>query len=110
MSSNPQSTSGSGLDLSKWRNLPVMLMVVGAVGAGAGLALGGVKQFGYSWLLAFMFSLSLCLGGWFLVIVHHLFDASWSVPTRRLCEHIACLLAPTMLILFLPIAFTAKFI
>jgi hypothetical protein len=96
------------LDLSRWRNLPVILMVVGAIGAGAGLALGGVRQFAFSWLLAFMFFLSLCLGGWFLVIVHHLFDASWSVPTRRLCEHLACLLGPAMLILFLPIAFAAK--
>jgi hypothetical protein len=108
MSSDSSSSSVAGLDLAKWRNLPVILMVIGAIGAGAGLAFGGVKQFGYSWLLAFMFALSLCMGGWFLVMVHHLFDASWSVPTRRLCEHIACLFAPTMLILFLPIAFTAK--
>ncbi|HEV7925305.1 MAG TPA: hypothetical protein VGR14_08125 [Verrucomicrobiae bacterium] len=108
MSSNSASTSVPALDLSKWRNLPVILIVIGVIGAGAGLALGGVQQFAFSWLLAFMFSLSLCLGGWFLVMVHHLFDASWSVPTRRLCEHMACLLAPTMLILFLPIAFTAK--
>jgi len=108
MSSNATSFSGAGLDLAKWRNLPVILIVIGAIGAGAGLVLGGVQQFGFSWLLAFMFSLSLCLGGWFLVIVHHLFDASWSVPTRRLCEHLACLLAPTMLILFLPLALTAQ--
>jgi hypothetical protein len=108
MSPNSQSSSASGLDLSKWRNLPVILIVIGAIGAGAGLALGSVKQFAFSWLLAFMFSLSLCLGGWFLVMVHHLFDASWSVATRRLCEHIACLLAPTLLILFLPIAIFAK--
>ena len=45
-----------------------------------------VKQFGFSWLLAFMFCLSLCLGGWFLVMVHHMFDASWSVPIRRVTE------------------------
>ncbi len=108
MSSNSQSTSASELDLSRWSNLPTILIVIGAIGAGAGFAVGGAQQFGYSWLLAFMFSLSLCMGGLFLVIVHHLFDASWSVPTRRICEHMACLLAPTMLILFLPIAFTAK--
>lgn len=86
----------------------MILIVIGAIGAVAGLLLGGVKQFAYSWLLAFMFSLSLCLGAWFLAMVHHVFDASWSVATRRLCEHMACLLGPTMLILFLPIAFTAK--
>src|SRR5277367_4739112 len=103
MSSNSASSSVSGLDLSKWSNLPVILMVIGAIGAGAGLALLGVKQFAFSWLLAFMFALSLCLGGWFLLKVQHLFDASPSVATRRVCEHIACLLARTMQISFLHI-------
>ncbi len=60
------------------------------------------KQFLYSYLVAFMFFLSLCLGSLFLVILHHLFDAAWSVPTRRMLEHIASL-APVMLGLFLPI-------
>jgi hypothetical protein len=110
MSSNPPSASAPGLQLFPWRHLPMVLIDVGGIGAVAGLALCGVQQFAYSWLLAFMFSLSLCLGALFLVIVHHLFDASWSVPTRRLCEHIACLLGPTMILLFLPIAFTAKHI
>jgi hypothetical protein len=66
------------------------------------------KQFGYSWLLAFMFFLSLCLGALFLVIAHHLFDAGWSVPIRRTCEHLASMIFPWMLLLFLPIAFLAK--
>ena len=50
-----------------------------------------------------MFYLSLCLGGLFLVLLHHLFDASWSVPIRRIEEHLGCLL-PIMAALFLPIA------
>ena len=54
-----------------------------------------------------MFFLSLGLGGLFLVIVHHLFDASWSIPTRRVCEHLSCLLFPTMGVLFLPLAVLA---
>ena len=33
------------------------------------------QQFGYSWLFAYMFFLSFCLGALFLVLVHHLFDA-----------------------------------
>jgi hypothetical protein len=52
--------------------------------------------------------LSLVLGGLFLVLVHHLFDASWSVPIRRICEHIGCLAFPWMLIFFLPIAVLAQ--
>ena len=109
MSSDVRDTSDPPLDLSKWSSAPVILIVVGAI-----LALIGVfasedhaKQFAFSWLLAFMFFLSLGVGGWFLTMVHHLFDASWSVPIRRVPEALACLLAPTLLILFLPVAFLA---
>ena len=66
------------------------------------------KEFAYSWLLAFMFFLSLCLGAMFLILAHHLFDAGWSVPIRRFCEHIASMLFPWMALAFLPIAFMAK--
>ncbi len=106
MNMNSASTSGR-LDLSKWRKVPMILMVVGAVLAALG-AIWWPREFGYSWLLSFMFFLSLCLGALFLVIMHHLFDAGWSVPIRRFCEHIASLLFPCMFLLFLPIAFLAK--
>jgi hypothetical protein len=76
------------------------------MGAGAVLALIGLivspKEFLYAWLVAFMFFLSLGLGALWLVIVHHLFDAGWSVAIRRFCEHISTLLSPWMLFLFLP--------
>jgi hypothetical protein len=65
-----------------------------------------VKQFGFSYLTAFMFFLSICLGSLFLVILHHLFDAGWSVSIRRFLEHIACLL-PVMAVFFIPIAILA---
>src|SRR6267142_7073202 len=94
------------LDLSKWSKVPGLLMVIGAVIAVIGLFVSPL-EFGYSWLLAFMFYLSICLGALFLVLVHHLFDAGWSVATRRFCEHIATLLFPWMAILFLPIAVLA---
>jgi len=94
------------LDLSRWRILPNIL-----IGLGGLLAIGGAianpQQFGYSWLFAYMFFLSFSLGALFLVLMHHLFDASWSVPIRRLVEHMACLAAPTMAVLFLPIAVLA---
>src|ERR1022692_1035762 len=94
------------LDLTKWRKVPGFL-----IGGGLVLCLIGVcvnpTQFGYSWLLAFMFYLSLVLGSAFLVMMHHLFDASWSVGIRRFCEHLACLAFPWMAIFFLPIALLA---
>ncbi len=84
------------------------------MGVGAALALLGLilsrEQFGYAWLLAFMFFLSLALGALFLVMIHHLFDASWSVPIRRFCEHLASLLFPWLLLLFLPLVPLVKLI
>ena len=96
------------LDLAKWRNVPAILMGVGGLIAVIGFTLNR-QQFAYSWLQAFMFFLSFCLGGLFLVLVHHLFDAGWSVPLRRFCEHIATIL-PWLAILFIPIALLAKLI
>ena len=95
-------------DFSKWRNLPVILMALGGIGALIGAFTPSLRmQFSYSWLQSFMFFLSLCVGGWFLVLVHHLFDASWSVPIRRINEQIAVGL-PWMGLLFLPILLLRK--
>ncbi|HOB33828.1 MAG TPA: hypothetical protein PKH32_13200, partial [Verrucomicrobiota bacterium] len=95
------------LNLEKWRKVPGLLM-----GAGGALALLGLlvnrEQFAFSWLLAFMFCLSVCLGALFLVLVHHLFDAGWSVPMRRFCEHIASMLFPWMALLWIPVALFAR--
>ena len=88
----------------KWKKLPYVCIGIGIIGAIAGLASDGLRQqFAHSYLLAYMFFLSICLGGLFLVIIHHLFDASWSVPVRRINEHLAFLL-PVMAGLFIPIA------
>ena len=65
-----------------------------------------LSQFLYSYLTAYMFCLSIVVGALFLVILHHLFDASWSVPIRRVNEQIACL-APAMGVLALPILILA---
>jgi hypothetical protein len=95
------------LDLSGWRKLPVVLMVLGGFLSAAGgvlsYARNGLHEFGFSWLLAFMFYYSIALGALFLVMVHHLTDAGWSVGIRRFCEHLASLLFPWLAILFLPI-------
>jgi len=74
------------------------LIVVGALIALIG-AFSAPKSFGYAYLVAYIFFFSLALGSMFLVLLHHLFDASWSVPIRRVAEHNACLLFPVMAIL-----------
>src|SRR5208283_1271434 len=70
MSSHNDTTSlPPPLDLSGWRRLPAGLMAVGAVLSVIGAAMNPA-EFGFSWLLAFMFFLSIALGALFLVMVH----------------------------------------
>ena len=109
MSSHPEKTHLPPLDLSKWRKLPTVLMVAGGLLSVIGLVISPT-EFGFSWLLAFMFYYSIALGALFLVMLHHLTDAGWSVGIRRFCEHLASLLFPWLAILFLPIAIFAKHI
>jgi len=112
MSEQSSSSKLPPLDLSKWAGIPTKLI---AAGASIALVGGGLdfhyhhslRQFGFSWLVAFMFTLSICLGALFLVMVHHLFDAGWSVPPRRFLEHIAATVFPWIPVFFIPIALLA---
>ena len=98
--SNPSAASVA----ARWRKLPTILLVVGALLVLLGLVTETTRQqLMFSYLMAYMFVLSLCLGGLFLVLIHHLFDAAWSVPLRRVTEHLSCLLFPVMAILWIPI-------
>jgi hypothetical protein len=45
----------------KWRRLPMILLTLGAIAGLIGLFVNP-KQFSYSYLLAFMFFLAICLG------------------------------------------------
>ncbi len=66
------------------------------------------KQFAHSYLTAYMFVLSLCMGSLFMVFLHHLFDAAWSVSIRRVTEALASMLFPHMLVALLPIILLEK--
>ena len=83
-------------------SLPVFLILVGIIIALVGFFVDGA-HFMHAWLVSFMFYLSICLGGFFLVLLHYLLDSQWIVPVRRVAENLACLL-PFMAVLFLPIA------
>ena len=110
--SNETTHQSPPLDLFRWRKLPTALVVVGGflsvIGALVSIKQDGGSEFGFSWLLAFMFYYSIALGALFIVIVHHLTDAGWSVGIRRFSEHLASLLFPWLAILFLPVLIFAK--
>src|SRR5690349_9178220 len=85
MSSNETTHLPPPLDLSGWRKAPAVLMALGGIVSVIGAIVSltnkadGGTQFGFSWLLAFMFYLTIVLGALFFVTVHHLTDAGWSV-------------------------------
>ena len=82
--------------------LPLVLIAAGALLAIIGIFVDKV-HFTHAWLVSFMFYLSICLGGFFLVLLHYLLDTHWIVPNRRIAEHLYCLL-PILAVFFIPIA------
>jgi hypothetical protein len=80
-------------------------LLIGGIGA-LGLSLLGllsdVQQLLLSYLVAYMFFLSIALGALFFVMIHHLTKAGWSVSVRRLAEGLSTAF-PLLAILFLPV-------
>jgi hypothetical protein len=104
----PQSNQPTPELKSGWPGVMLFFgTVLTVIGLVASLIHNHGQEFGLAWLVAFMFYYSLALGALFVVIVHHLTDAGWSVGIRRFCEHIASLLFPWLAILFLPIGLLA---
>lgn len=64
------------------------------------------KQFAFSWLFAFVFFLTICIGSLFWILVHHGIDVEWSVGVRRQFENIASLF-PVLALFFIPLIFVA---
>lgn len=65
-------------------------LVVGIAGLGlalAGIAVSGVEKVATSWLIGVTFWVAVTLGALLLVMIHHIFDAGWSVMLRRQYEH-----------------------
>ncbi|MEM6369679.1 MAG: quinol:cytochrome C oxidoreductase [Myxococcota bacterium] len=63
---------------------------------------GELTRFSFSYLTAFMYGLSLALGGLFFVLVQFLARAGWSVVVRRIAENVMATL-PLFGLLFIPV-------
>jgi hypothetical protein len=82
---------------------------VGVLGVVAAAFLAGAGEAGRGWagyLVAFLYFLSLSLGGLFFVLVLHATRAGWGVVVRRVAEHLAATL-PVFALLFVPLVFAA---
>ena len=71
-----------------WNRLPMIAAVVAVLGAVACVVLGmaNPKQFLFSWLVAFLFFLSLALGGLFFVLIQYASQGGWGIVLRRIGE------------------------
>ena len=87
-----------------WNRLPVIAAVFALVGAVACAILGAAnpKQFFFSWLVSFLFFLSLALGALFFVLIQYAAQGGWGIVLRRIGETIFAML-PVMAALFLPV-------
>jgi len=85
--------------------LPIIGLILGLLGIGASALLAGSHQQAalYSYLVAFLFFLSIALGGLFFVLVLFATKAGWGVAIRRLSENTMATM-PLFALLFLPIA------
>jgi hypothetical protein len=84
--------------------IPVWGLVVALIGLVGSSLLGfnNPQQFYFSYLVSFLFFLSIALGALFFVLVQFATKAGWSVVVRRIAENIAGTL-PLFLLLFIPL-------
>ena len=87
-----------------WNRLPIVGAVCAVLGAAVCAMLGPAdpRQFFFSWLVSFLFFLSLSLGALFFVLIQYAAQGGWGVVLRRIGETIFAML-PVMAALFLPV-------
>ena len=87
-----------------WNRLPLVGGVCAGLGIAACAVLGAAnpKQFFFSWLVSFLFFLSLALGGLFFVLIQYASQGGWGIVVRRIGETIFATV-PVMAALFVPV-------
>src|SRR5918912_624813 len=87
-----------------WNRFPVIGGACALLGVivCALLGAGNPKQFFFSWLVSFLFFLSLALGGLFFVLIQYASQGGWGIVVRRVGETIFATV-PVMAALFVPL-------
>ena len=89
-----------------WNRFPVIGAACAVLGAAACAFLGAAnpKQFFFSWLVSFLFFLSLALGALFFTLFMYACQGGWGIVVRRTCETVFATI-PVMAALFVPLLF-----
>ena len=88
--------------------LAALVAVAGFIGLGLGLGIDPDRAW-LSYLVAYVFVVTLSVGGLILLMVGYAANARWAAVTRRLTE-ITALALPALALLFIPIPFGAAHI
>src|SRR5688500_5617060 len=99
--SDPTHTIPPGHSWNRITLIAAVAALVGVVGC-AILGPANPKQFFFSWLVSFLFFLSLALGALFFVLIQYASQGGWGIVLRRIGETVFATL-PVMAILFLPV-------
>lgn len=95
----PAHAAGSGLKSGLALGIGIGGILLTAVGL---LVPGQAAKVASSWLIGMTFWTGIALGVLLLVMIHHIFDAGWSVVLRRQYEHFLSVF-PWLGLLFLPL-------
>ncbi len=93
-------------DKGRFGSTALIVGIIGLVLSAVGWTTDA-RQFFHSYLVAFVFWMTIALGGLFFVMLHHLVNAKWSIVIRRFGESLMMVI-PFMLILFIPVLFGIK--
>lgn len=80
-------------------------LVIGIAGSAAtalGILVSGAHVVATAWLVGIGFWTAIAIGMLMMILIHHIFDSSWSVVLRRQYEH-GLVAFPWLLLLFLPL-------
>ena len=86
-------------------------LVIGLIGTAltaVGIFVSGAPAVALSWLVGVTYWTAIAIGMLLMVLIHHIFDASWSVVIRRQWEH-GLAAFKWLFVLFLPLIFASLF-
>ena len=73
--------------LARWVGIACVLLA--AVLSFGGFLGGSAHHFFRSWLFAFVYIMTICMGSLFFIMIQHATKAGWSTSIRRVAEHVA---------------------
>jgi hypothetical protein len=80
----------------------LLIGIAGIVVTALGMLVSGAHVVATTWLVGIGFWTAIAIGMLMMILIHHIFDASWSTVLRRQYEH-GVAAFPWLLLLFLPL-------